>query len=235
MKYVFCLLTLGLAATFTTPAPAGILFGRHTKPTPEERESQLIITVKTDADEGKRATAAKELRTFDPRTFPEIVPILVDVLKHDPKASVRLEAAQTLGKLRPVSQEAGMALEEAANDSSWRVRWQAHHSLLGYRMSGYRSPPKVEQASPSSGKQSPYPPPSGTTAKRGLFPSATKTGPVLVPRETPPPPLADPIPPAPPSAGAQQKLSRPTPVETLKLQKPPSGSAEEGPDLPREN
>jgi hypothetical protein len=223
MKYARFLLSIGLITTLAASAPAGIFFGKHPKPSPAERVSRLLITMKTDANDGKRASAAKELRGFDPRTFPEIVPMLIDVLKHDRKATVRVEAAQTLGKLRPVSQEAGLALEEAMGDPSWRVRWQARESFLGYRMSGYRSPPKPEQTSPPGGKQS--------SAKRET-PSATpKSGPAIVPKETPPPPLADPLPAAPASAGGV----RPAPVETPKLQKPPTRSADEGPDLPRGN
>ena len=46
----------------------------------------------------------KELRQFDTKAFPDIVPILADVLRTDAKASVRLEAAQSLARIRPVSQ-----------------------------------------------------------------------------------------------------------------------------------
>ena len=227
MKYPFFLVCLGLVTAFTAPAPAGIFFGKHAKPSPAERVSRLLITMKTDANDGKRASAAKELRDFDPRAFPEIIPMLVDVLKRDPKATVRVEAAQTLGKLRPVSQEAGFALEEASGDPSWRVRWQARQSLRGYRLSGYRSPPRPEQAPLSNGKRS--------SAKREA-PSATpKKGAVIVPKETPPPPLADPLPAAPPSRGAPTSLSRPAPVEIPNLQRPPVRSSDEGPDLPRGN
>jgi len=235
MKYGRFLLALGIAAAFAVSAPAGIFFGKHAKPTPAERVSHLLVTVKTDPDDGKRASAAKELRGFDPGAFPELVPVLIDVLKHDHKAAVRTEAAQTLGKLRPISQETGRALEEAVGDPSWRVRWQARQALLGYRMSGYRSLPKPEDSSPLSGQQGTNRVPPAPPVKHGLSAPAPKAGPAIVPNETAPPPLADPAPAAPSSRPVPKGSSTPTPAETPKLQKPPPGPSEEGPDLPSSN
>jgi hypothetical protein len=230
MKYYRLLLTLGLIAAFAAPAPAGLFFGKHAKPNPAERVPQLLGTLKTDPDAGKRASAAKELRAYDPTAFPELVPTLIDVLKHDPKAEVRVEVVQTLGKLRPISQEAGRALEEAVNDSSWHVRWQARQTLLGYRISGYRSSSQPEEASRPAGKPDPSAPPA-PPAKRSLVLPGLKTRPSLTPNETPPPPLADPLPPAPTPKG----LTTPVPAETPKLQIPPPSPSEAGPDLPLQN
>src|SRR5262249_24186660 len=129
-----------LAAALARPAGAGIIFGRKGKkpPTPAERVPELIVTVKTDRDENKRAKAAEELRQYDPAAFKDIVPVLIDVLLNDKKPAVRAEAAQSLGKLRPVSQQAGMALEQAlAKGPSMRVRLQARSSLLQYHWAGY--------------------------------------------------------------------------------------------------
>src|SRR5437868_2430688 len=145
------LLALMVPAALVLPAPAGIIFNRHAKQNPAERVPQLIVIVKTDTSDSKRASAAKELREFDATANPDIVSILVDVLQHDSSASVRSEAAQSLAKLRPISQQVGWALEEATHhDSSMRVRMQARSSLLGYRMSGYRSAPKPEEVSTTS-------------------------------------------------------------------------------------
>src|SRR5262249_56649337 len=73
------------------------------------------------------------------KQFPTIVPALVDALMTDPKPGVRSEAAQSLSKLRPVSKEAGWALEQAvAKDASMRVRLQARSALLHYHLAGYR-------------------------------------------------------------------------------------------------
>ena len=134
-------LLLVLLPTLAAPASAGVFFGKKKKqPNPNDRVPELLVTVKTDGDENKRARAAEELRQFDAATHPEVVPILIDVLLNDKKPAVRAEAAQSLGKLRPVSQEAGQALEQAlAKDPSMRVRLQARSALLQYHWSGYRS------------------------------------------------------------------------------------------------
>jgi HEAT repeat protein len=123
------------------PGYGGIFFGKkNRKPTPAERVPELLAQVKSDGDESKRAAAAQELRQYDPAQFPMIVPVLVEVMLTDSKPVVRAEAAQSLGKIRPISQQAGMALEQALNsDASMRVRLQARSSLLQYHWSGYRS------------------------------------------------------------------------------------------------
>ncbi len=146
-RVLILVLTLCIAA----PASAGIIFGKKNKPNPRDRVPELIAIAKTDGDENKRASAAEELRHYDPGTFPEIVPVLIDVLVNDKKPSVRSEAAQSLGSLRPISQAAGLALEEAlAKDSSMMVRLQARRALLSYRWAGYRSVKKDEVAMPST-------------------------------------------------------------------------------------
>jgi hypothetical protein len=140
-------LALLTAAALALPAPAGILFGKKTKPpTPAERVPELIVIVKTDKDESKRASAAEELRQYDPAAFSDIVPVLIDVLMNDAKPAVRVEAAESLGKLRPVSQEAGWALEQAQEkDSSWRVRTKARYVLMTYHWAGYHTDPKLKE------------------------------------------------------------------------------------------
>jgi hypothetical protein len=140
------LVPLVLVPAVVGPSYAGIFFGKkNKKPTPAERVPELLSQVKTDGDESKRTAAAQELRQYDPGQFPMIVPVLVDVLSTDSKPGVRAEAAQSLGKMRPISQQAGMALEQAlANDASMRVRLQARSSLLQYHWSGYRSVRKDE-------------------------------------------------------------------------------------------
>jgi hypothetical protein len=137
----FWLVPLMVLPALVEPGYAGIFFGKkNKKPTPAERVPELLAQVKSDGDESKRAAAAQELRQYDPGQFPMIVPVLIEVLLTDSKPVVRAEAAQSLGKIRPISQQAGMALEQAlANDSSMRVRLQARSSLLQYHWSGYRS------------------------------------------------------------------------------------------------
>ncbi len=111
---VLWLVPLVLIPLVAGPSLAGVLFGkRATKktPTPAERVPELLVQVKNDGDESKRTAAALELRQYDPVQFPAIMPVLVEALLTDKKPGVRAEAAQSLGKLRPISQQAGMALE----------------------------------------------------------------------------------------------------------------------------
>src|SRR5205807_14808 len=127
------ILTVVILPAWVLPAPAGI-FSKKAKVNPAERVPALIMTLKTDKDERKRASAATELGTFDAAMYTEIVPVLVDVILSDPKPAVRLDAATSLGNLRPVSQIAGQALERAVtSDDNWRVRWHAKSILSRYR------------------------------------------------------------------------------------------------------
>jgi len=170
-------------------ANAGLnLFGKKPKAEPHVRVAELMSTLKSDPDEHKRAAAAEELREFDGNTYPDVITVLVDALTHDAKASVRAEAAQSLGKIRPVSQNAGAALEQAlAKDSSMRVRLQARSALLAYNWAGYKSkskdtPPLFQQTGeppladplPGTGKTPPplpLPPPKATSTPVRPLPS----------------------------------------------------------------
>lgn len=139
------ILTVVFSVVFAIPAPAGIIFHRKPKVNAADQVPQLIVAVKTDPDEKKRAAAAEELRTFDSKMFTDIVPVLIDVAQHDTASGVRMEAMQSLAKIRPISQEAGMALEQAvAQDSSTWVQIQARGLLLQYRLCGYHSPKNGE-------------------------------------------------------------------------------------------
>jgi hypothetical protein len=137
MKYCRLLLIGFVMASGTTAAHAGI-FSKHAKIDPAERVPTLIATLRAEQEERKRVAAAEELRQYDPAMFPEIIPSLADAAQRDPKSSVRLEAIQSLAKLRPVSQRAGSALEQATHDESVRVRFQARTLLWQYHLAGYR-------------------------------------------------------------------------------------------------
>src|SRR5262249_20363411 len=121
------LLPLLLTPYLAGPASAGIFFGKKPpKPPPEERVPQLLAQLKTDGDETRRVAAAEELRQFDPQAFPALAPALIEALLSDKKPAVRAEAAQTLGKLRPMQSSIAAALEQARDkDPSMRVRLQA--------------------------------------------------------------------------------------------------------------
>jgi HEAT repeat protein len=140
MKHLPRGLLLVIVLAWAAPAPAQWIFAKKQKVNPSQRVPELILIVKTDPDERKRTHAAEELRDYDSATFTEIVPVLVDVLHQDKKMNVRLEALNSLAKIRPVSARAGQAIEKAAAaDESWRVRLQAKTSLPKYHLAGYSS------------------------------------------------------------------------------------------------
>src|SRR5213078_4587461 len=106
--------------------------------------------------------------------------------------AVRSEAATSLGKLRPVSQQAGYALEQAtANDTSMRVRMAARQALWQYHLVGFRSGKPAEMPAKPADPVVSAPPGPSTPAPRTA--ARLATGPF---RETPEPPLAE-SPPAP--------------------------------------
>jgi HEAT repeats len=205
--------------TFALPAPAG-LFDRRPKPIPAQRVPQLIAQVKTEPDERKRTAAADELHQYDPRSFPEIIPVLIDVLQSDPAAGVRLQALHSLSSFRPVSQEVGEALERAmASDKSMRVRLQARTTLVSYHWNGYHGARKTEGQ--------PAPPQIITGAQ---------------PKLTEPPLAVDPAPSPAPSTGSAPPViavpvtdeARPLPMgNTAKPAAPttPPPPPDQGPDL----
>ena len=198
MKGCRFLLSLAVLAGLTVSASAG-LFTKHPKPNPATRVPELLQTVRTETDDHKRAAAASELRLYDPNAFPEIVPALVELTLRDPNTNVRLEAVQSLAKLRPVSSQAGWALEQAVEkDSSRRVRLLARTSLVQYHLSGYRSS-KPPEESGKPGEEGPAKV-AATPAPRIVGPRPLPVGPPVVTTE---PPLLDPLPvsPAKPQEG----------------------------------
>jgi hypothetical protein len=234
------LVPLILLPALVGPSYAGIFFGKkNKKPTPAERVPELLAQVKTDGDESKRAAAAQELRQYDPAQFPMIVPVLIDVLLTDKKPAVRAEAAQSLGKIRPISQQAGMALEQAlSSDSSMRVRLQARSSLLQYHWSGYHSVRKddlVPQTKEPPLADDKTPPPIISTT---TLPPATNR---LVPQQAdgsrstsgyrPAPPAPFPIVPPRPT-GNEPPLAPPANDTPAPPMNPPvRGSGDGGPEL----
>jgi hypothetical protein len=172
---------LVLAALAPT-APAG-LFSRKPKSNPADRVPELLIQLKGDTDESLRTAAAEELRQYDPKSFPEIANGLIDSLARDASPAVRAEAASSLGKMRPISQQAGYALEQAQNnDASVRVRLAARQALWQYHLVGYRGG-KAPDA-PANAEPAPTPKPVVQPAARGGSGR----------RESPEPPLAVPGP-----------------------------------------
>jgi hypothetical protein len=230
MSWCRALLVPLVLATAVTPAPAG-LFSRKPKANPAERVPELLIQLKTSPDESVRSAAAEELRQYDPKAFPEIMTGLIDALGRDASPAVRSEAAASLGKLRPISQQAGYALEQAqANDGAMRVRLSARQSLWQYHLVGYRSgKPPENPANANKASATVSAPPGPSTPAAAMPRSPAPRGTPNYARETPEPPLA-----VPPSAGPASPpavpVSRPkslaptqlVPVNPPKLQPAPS-------------
>ena len=256
-----CRRYLLVAAMIALPAEsifAGVIFNRHAKTNPAQRLQEVISTLQTDPSETKREAAAEELRQFDASTNAEIVPVLIQALQNDPKAGVRLEAAQSLGKIRPVSQQAGTALEQAlAQDNSMRVRWQARTALWQYHLAGYRGR-KVDPPV-GAGTTTQEPPLADPIEAKATGGPSSSSGPAVrsVPRPAPAARIdqarnatttgpVKPVSPAgstwrtttPPSAPADSKTLPPespepplVPADPPPLKSPPPAT-DEGPELP---
>jgi hypothetical protein len=187
-----------LALAIATPSQAG-LFKKSAKPDPATYVPSLIEILKNDKDERARAAAASELDEYDAKAFPEILPALMEALTGDPSTSVRSKAAESIGKVRPITSAAGYALERAASeDKSFSVRFAAKAALTKYRVLGHMPGVKVEGAlvqsaepkyaegslatsAPSGTILRPTPPPIPVTGTGALPPAAVPTGPEMPP------------------------------------------------------
>jgi len=219
------LLMLLVPAYLSAPAFGGIFFHRQGKPDAATRVPALIMTLRTDQDAHKREKAAQELRSFDPNQFPEIVENLVETAQNDPKTGVRMEAVSSLGKLRPVSQQAGSAIENATEkDSSMRVRLHARSVLVQYHLAGYRS--SKNHDGPMFGNRTGEPPtgepPLADPAMAPPSVSDGKIGPGL-----------QPVAKSKTNTGSQPISPKPVLTnEPPKLLTPPNNSNNEGPEFP---
>lgn len=216
--------TLVVALWVSGPASAGLgIFSKKPKGDPATQVPALIMQLKTDKDDGKRTSAAEDLRNFDPKAFPEMMTVLADAVTKDTSASVRTEAASTIAKLRPINQQAGYALEQAAaNDPSMRVRMAARQSLWQYNLLGYRS------AKPAPEPSAVVAPPAPGPVQSKPRVSAKNPGGI---KESPEPPLAD-APVIQTEPIAPPKLLTPPPVKMAPV-KPvkPKGNEPQGPSL----
>jgi hypothetical protein len=221
-KYRLLLMVL-VPAYLSTPASGGIFFNKQGKVNPATRVPNLIMTLRADQDDHKREKAAQELRNFDSGQFPEIVPNLIETAHNDPKSGVRMEAVTTIGKLRPVSQQAGLALEQVIDkDSSMRVRLHARSVLVQYYLAGYRSS-KTDEAPTLNNKtgEPPLADPPGIAPARPPVSSGRLA------------PVAQPVSRAKPKTGSPPVSSGPVSTnEPPLLLTPPSSSKNEGPEFP---
>ena len=213
-RYIF----VGLvSALLSGSATAGPIFKRSPKPDPATQVPALLQILKSETeDERARARAAAALHEFDGKAFPDILPALIDVLGSDASATVRAEAADAIGRIRPITPQAGYALEQSlASEKSLQVKWQVRTALLAYRFLGY-SGLKAELV------QSREPSPVTTVASRGV-PNST----VLYPTPAPepfaltkaPPPPTKPVGPTPVRADEtlEPPLAASTPIRVTKV------------------
>lgn len=209
-----------MVLSLTTPAPAGI-FRKSNKPNPAVHVPALleVLNYKNGKDEKVRAAAAGELKDYDAKAFPDILPALIDALNNDPSPTVRSEAAEAIGKVRPISPQAGFALEQAkANDKSRAVKLSATTALLQYRLLGYFGGGKGEMA----GVQTAEPPFANGSAAHGA-PAST----VLRPTPTPAP-VGGPVMPGtsrPTAVAAKPMLVPPTTAPRTQTAEPPLADA----------
>ena len=183
------------------------LFGKRAKVNAKDRVPELLGKIKSEKDERQRVAAAAELRQFDGNAHPEIAFALMDALQNDSATNVRLEAAVSLARLRPSTQEGSQALHEAAaKDPSLRVRMQARTSLMFYHVSG--APKKAEAPGPilPTPPAATPPPPATVTPTKAIEPVVPP--PVSVPRPLPNGPRQ---PPAFPTQTAEPPLLQPAP------------------------
>jgi hypothetical protein len=180
MRWCTSLTLLALVLLMPAPDCSAQWFGtKKPKTPPQQRVPELIVTLKYDKDAHKRADAAEELRQYDTKEFPEIIPLLIEALQGDSAPSVRIEAATSLGRLRPFSVPAAQALEKAgSSDSNFRVKLQAKTSLMYYQLSGYHAPKKTEPQGPVVKSRTDEPPLAGPPDqwwKNGSAPPVTAT------------------------------------------------------------
>lgn len=132
------LLLVAVVTVLTAGSADAGLFKRAAKPDPAVHVPNLVRSLKAHPEDRVRRQAASELRDYDAKAFPDILPALIDALKHDASPHVRSEAAESIGKVRPISPQAGFALEQAKeNDKAIIVRVASRTALLQYRVVGY--------------------------------------------------------------------------------------------------
>ncbi len=144
-------LALAITVLFIHQAQAG---DKKTVVTPE-RVGQLLTILRSDLNEENRAHAAEELGRVDGSRYPEIIPLLIETLRSDPKPAVRAEVVDSLAKIRPITKEAGKALDAAKEDGSFKVRWHARTAVRTYHSAGYQEQEKKVAGTPSKAQAQP--------------------------------------------------------------------------------
>lgn len=122
----------------TVPAAAqwNWLFTRSSASPPPAPE-ELIRCIRSCQKPEARVEAIQQLRNYNAAEYPAIIPALIDALKNDKAIFVRIEAARSLGRIRPITSAARQALATASiRDPAFRVRWQARTSLTLFTVRG---------------------------------------------------------------------------------------------------
>ena len=97
MQWMRYLLPVVVLAGAAFPAQAQ-LFGRKVKLNGMQ-VPDLIKTARTDNDERRRIAAIEQLREHDVSANPDIVSNLIEVMAHDARYTVRMEAMHSLVKV----------------------------------------------------------------------------------------------------------------------------------------
>ncbi|MFO0965351.1 MAG: HEAT repeat domain-containing protein [Gemmataceae bacterium] len=140
MTYHRLLLLVVIWPICAMPVQAQLFRKKPAPPPAPQRVPELIYILKTEPNDHKRAEAVEELTKFDSKVYGEIVTVLAETALKDKSVAVRFDAVSSLGSIRPVTQEAGRALEQAAaDDANLRVRVHARTTLWKYQLAGYSS------------------------------------------------------------------------------------------------
>lgn len=133
-------LALGAADASAVDFGFGFLRRRQAKSDPAAQAKQLIEMLQSSPDADARKIAAEELRALDSRTFPDIVTALTGALQRDPSTAVRAAAVESLARIKPVIQSAGLVMEAAlGSDPDPKVREAIRSALWVYHLNGYRT------------------------------------------------------------------------------------------------
>jgi len=140
------------------PAPKKAEAAKPPEANSEDRAGELVRDLRGDPDEKKRATAAAELAKVDFAANPQAGAALIESMQQDPSATVRAASATALGKLRPLTLQAGQALEATVGgDQSPRVRVVARNAFAAYLQAGYRTAGKSAPIDPRTNAPAPAP------------------------------------------------------------------------------
>lgn len=183
------LFTLAATVAFSLSAPNaqaidfGLgLFKRKSKTETPNQTGQLIATLANDPDVNNRKQAAAAMKNLDPRGNAEVIPALIRALQKDPAPEVRSLAAESIGRLKPVYQPAGLALEAAqGSDPAESVREAAKSALWQYHLNGYRA--SNDSQMPNQTAEPPF-------AVRRIFNRDNQPSPSTQPPQTPTQPVA---------------------------------------------